>query len=211
MGEYLSTSITSPQVVAAGGVIAGPVTAKAPEPGYYYAIVEQYTKGLVYIPGSRSFLYQATPGGPYVNSTIHFTVVHALAAEEEGLGTVEITVPNTDCYLYIFLKRISATVVAGALVVGHTYKILSLGTTDFTLIGAASNAVGVEFVATGAGAGTGIVCEFPDPDVDETVDYVVITLQSSSGISINISEITQLMIMMMVVGMMMKMTTSMMR
>lgn len=48
-----------------------------------------------------------------------------------------------------------ATVTAGAFVTGHTYVIKTVGTTDFTLIGATSNTVGRTFVATGAGTGTG--------------------------------------------------------
>ena len=46
---------------------------------------------------------------------------------------------------------------ATALVTGTTYQILTVGTTDFTLIGASSNTVGVIFTATGAGTGTGTV------------------------------------------------------
>lgn len=50
----------------------------------------------------------------------------------------------------------AATVVAAtAITSGETYIIQTVGTTDFTLIGAASNNVGVSFVATGAGTGTG--------------------------------------------------------
>ena len=44
---------------------------------------------------------------------------------------------------------------AGAFVVGKTYTIVSVGSTNFTLIGAASNTVGVVFTATGVGTGTG--------------------------------------------------------
>ena len=44
---------------------------------------------------------------------------------------------------------------AGLFVIGVTYVIATIGTTDFTAIGAASNTVGVVFVATGVGAGTG--------------------------------------------------------
>jgi hypothetical protein len=49
----------------------------------------------------------------------------------------------------------SGTITAGSFVVGHSYTILTLGTTNFTLIGAASNTIGVSFTATGAGSGTG--------------------------------------------------------
>lgn len=46
-------------------------------------------------------------------------------------------------------------VTAGSFVTGAVYRILSVGTTDFTLIGASANTVGVVFTATGAGSGTG--------------------------------------------------------
>jgi hypothetical protein len=47
------------------------------------------------------------------------------------------------------------TVTAGSFVVGKIYRIASVGTTDFTLIGAANNTVGTHFIATGVGTGTG--------------------------------------------------------
>ena len=55
----------------------------------------------------------------------------------------------------------SRTVTAGAFVTGREYRIVSVGTTDFTLIGAASNTVGVHFTATGAGSGTGTASDGP--------------------------------------------------
>lgn len=44
---------------------------------------------------------------------------------------------------------------AAGFTTGQSYKITVVGTTDFTLIGAASSTVGVSFVATGAGSGSG--------------------------------------------------------
>ena len=44
---------------------------------------------------------------------------------------------------------------AGSFIVGLRYHILSVGTTDFTLIGSADNDLGTVFTATGAGTGTG--------------------------------------------------------
>lgn len=44
---------------------------------------------------------------------------------------------------------------AGSFVSGNQYQITTVGTTDYTLIGAASNTVGTVFTATGVGAGTG--------------------------------------------------------
>jgi hypothetical protein len=48
---------------------------------------------------------------------------------------------------------------ATATVAARVYTILSVGTTDFTLIGAASNTVGLRFTATGVGTGTGTVSQ----------------------------------------------------
>jgi hypothetical protein len=47
------------------------------------------------------------------------------------------------------------TVTAGSFIVGKIYRIASVGTTDFTLIGAVNNTVGTHFIATGVGTGTG--------------------------------------------------------
>jgi len=49
----------------------------------------------------------------------------------------------------------TTTVTAGSFVVGLEYTILTVGTTDFTLIGSADNNIGTLFTSTGIGAGTG--------------------------------------------------------
>lgn len=54
------------------------------------------------------------------------------------------------------LKSIAtSTVTAGSFVVGTEYTILTVGTTDFTAIGASANTVGIVFTATGVGTGDG--------------------------------------------------------
>jgi hypothetical protein len=50
-----------------------------------------------------------------------------------------------------------ASVAATALVAGTIYQILTVGTSDFTLVGASANTVGTIFTATGATTGTGTV------------------------------------------------------
>jgi len=45
--------------------------------------------------------------------------------------------------------------------------IVSVGTTDFTLIGAASNTVGLTFTASGAGTGTGVIDQYQGEDQGE--------------------------------------------
>jgi len=209
MGNYLSTTITSPQVVVVGGVLTGPLTLAPPSAGNFYMLMEQYTAELVFIPGSRYYLYQAGAGA-FVNSTTQRTTRTRAAAGVSEAITATLTVQNSDCYLYLFLKRRASNVVAGAFAIGTTYEIMSVGTTDFMLIGATANTVGLTFTATGAGAGTGTASELPDPDTDDTVDYVVITLQSSADVStgFDLGTMMTFMITMMVVVMMMKMTVS---
>lgn len=55
----------------------------------------------------------------------------------------------------------ASAVSAGSFAIGSTYRIQTVGTTDFTLIGAANNTIGTAFVARGVGAGTGtaVGCE----------------------------------------------------
>jgi len=53
------------------------------------------------------------------------------------------------------LTKVNPVVSSALLIPGNTYDILTLGTTDFTTIGASANKVGVQFVATGGAIGTG--------------------------------------------------------
>mgnify|MGYP003983418611 FL=1 len=53
-------------------------------------------------------------------------------------------------------------ITAGAFVNAKVYKIKTVGTTDFTLIGAADNNIGTTFTATGVGTGTGTAIDTVD-------------------------------------------------
>jgi len=53
-------------------------------------------------------------------------------------------------------ERLNVPTTAGYFVVGQTYTIQTVGTTDFVAVGATSNDVGVSFIATGVGSGTGV-------------------------------------------------------
>ena len=66
---------------------------------------------------------------------------------------------------------IGADINAGSFVASKEYTIKTVGNTDFTAIGAASNTVGVVFTATGAGSGTGVA----------TVAEIIVTATSDSG------------------------------
>lgn len=77
----------------------------------------------------------------------------AVAFPPSGAGFVSTSPYVQNCSS--IASAVRETVTAGSFVTGYTYNILSVGTTDFTAIGAASNTVGVEFTATGPGAGDG--------------------------------------------------------
>jgi hypothetical protein len=66
---------------------------------------------------------------------------------------------------------------AGSFVVGKQYTIRTVGTTDFTLIGAVANTVGVLFTATGAGTGTGVAIDMAASAAGlKTLDTIVTNL-----------------------------------
>ena len=82
--------------------------------------------------------------------------------------------PDED-YIDLISPLNEVSVTAGSFVTGTVYRILTVGTTDFTLIGADSNTVGVVFTATGAGAGTGTATAsgiIKYYDTDNTVAYI---------------------------------------
>ncbi len=207
MANEITTTIVSPVIVAVGGVITGSIIVTPPSAGNFYLLMKQYDADLVFIPGSQAYLDEAA-SGIFVNSTTLLTTLIRAAADVAETITIGLTLLNTDCYTYVYLMQRTGSAVAGAFVVGTTYEIMSIGTTDFTLIGAAANTIGLAFVATGVGAGTGTAAVPQAPDTDTEVDYVVITVQASSGtagIDIDIAELMNLMITMMIVVMMMKM------
>mgnify|MGYP003630375125 FL=1 len=76
----------------------------------------------------------------YINMPVEFSV---------ATGGLALATPY---YVTEFSGRI---VTAGSFATGQIYTITTIGTTDFTLIGAISNQVGITFTATGTGAGTG--------------------------------------------------------
>jgi hypothetical protein len=84
---------------------------------------------------------------------------HALTTVNSLIGTLQWSA--SDGSQYIRAAQISASVdgvtgqTAGTFVVGTQYRILTTGTTDFTLIGAADSDPGTIFTATDVGTGTG--------------------------------------------------------
>lgn len=75
---------------------------------------------------------------------------------------------------------------AGSFIIGQEYIIQSIGTTNFTLIGAASNTVGLSFVATGVGSGTGTAAVgYDDSAYDESYDWLTLSTGTTASLVIN--------------------------
>ena len=71
------------------------------------------------------------------------------------------------------MDQAGATVSAGSFTFGQPYRIATLGTTDFTLIGADANELGLIFTATGVGAGTGtaVIMTTVDATVQDIANF----------------------------------------
>ena len=109
------------------------------------------------VNSGAAYVYRRTPNvGETIgtwSSTPEATLTPSNGASEDGFAssvsivgnTIAVGAPGTD----------RGVVSAGLFVVGTRYTIKFVGTTDFTLIGAASNRVDTIFTATAAGIGTG--------------------------------------------------------
>jgi hypothetical protein len=71
-------------------------------------------------------------------------------------------------------------ITSGSFTIGKSYTIESLGTTNFTLIGAADNVVGARFTATGVGTGTGTAIDLLAAEAsNRTMDTLTTSLDDA--------------------------------
>jgi hypothetical protein len=107
------------------------------------------------IPNFQLQVQIPTTGGPYDEIELYVT---------EGWDPFSITGSTTGSVATITATDFGAinpgdffkvNSNAGSFVVGKEYTITFVGTTNFTLIGASANTVGITFTATGLGSGTG--------------------------------------------------------
>lgn len=127
--------------------------------------VVESTTSTVNLPAGSAFVINGTT----VNVVASITTMSALATLISGAGITGISASVVNGRLGIAASTTAAAgagtctiasatiapVNAGSFVIGSSYVITTLGNTDFTLIGASANTVGLTFTATGAGAGTG--------------------------------------------------------
>jgi hypothetical protein len=105
-----------------------------------------------------------------------------------GNGVGNVTAIRPDAANNTLVSTVGPTITAGAFVVGTQYTILVVGTTDFTLIGASANTVGVVFTATGVGTGTGTATTNTWASAVKTITSGT-AVASTSGTSIDFTGI----------------------
>ena len=104
-----------------------------------------------------------TPDFSGFNSTLHIS--NYTDTGIDAINVIQLQTPNQksifrlDAYndAPVDVNGVVGTlnITAGNFVTGSTYKIVSVGTTDFTAIGSPNNTVNQVFTATGAGSGSG--------------------------------------------------------
>jgi hypothetical protein len=145
--------------------------------------------GVFFIDGSFVYLEAQTIAvSKYDNTSsasIGVQVVESIITsnEDESLldaaqGTPNYAAPGADRYQIALDLITKAPIAAGNYTIGKTYQIVTLGTTDFTAIGADANTTNTTFVATGVGSGSGTAINVVD-------DYIEIARIVSGNLVVN--------------------------
>ena len=146
-----------------------------PEAGF---IVRQKGKTKYLAQGSTTGLQAQCYTSNFANTALYPNTMTVLGTYANS-STVNLTNVN-DYQSMVFYYT-----AAGSFTTGQIYIIKSVGTTDFTLIGAVSNTPGVQFTATGAGTGTGTAAlANANPDIIATFGtaYAANTYPGNSSI-----------------------------
>jgi hypothetical protein len=135
-------------------VFTGGATAALAAIGTYFGTSsEEYARAALYFsyisPSIRA--PQSIAYGRYANSVSPASIFGADLPF--SLTTLKLVIAGVVAFNF---GDTPALVTAGSFVVGRQYTITSVGTTDFTLVGASASTVGIQFIATGVGTGTGV-------------------------------------------------------
>jgi hypothetical protein len=123
----------------------------------YYPFLTQVSRPLPFVMEPRMEDFQSfSPATEYSSSSYTFNYSYSADLIMDSQLVVDLgATPNTDEF-----KVLGSTIAATAAVDGTRYKIITAGTTDFTLNGAASSTAGTFFTANStAPIGTGTIAE----------------------------------------------------
>ena len=132
-----------------------------------WSLFDSYQKlDVVNNSGSYYRALQAVPVGTDITAVAYWEL---FVPSTESIVFFNTTFAATDGIALVAFGISEPAISAGVLELGQTYRINTVGTTNFTTVGAASNTVGTEFTATGIAAGTGtatIAYGWSTPQVD---------------------------------------------
>jgi len=96
---------------------------------------------------------------PAVSGSTNFGQALAVSKDSNYLFVSDFdeNVPTARNKVHVYRKNNIST--TAPFIVNQTYQITELGTTDFTEIGAVDNKIGIYFIATGTGSGTGVATQ----------------------------------------------------
>ena len=143
-------------------------TASAPDLDWYdsWPVITSASSSSLTIVSGANLVINGTTTGNTAGTTID-DVVSVINAAASTTGVTAYNRSNK-IELYAGPDASDGTTAAGSLVIGREYEIATVGTTDFTAVGANSNTAGETFIATGAGSGTGTVNDFSITITDNT-------------------------------------------
>jgi hypothetical protein len=147
------------------------------------AITEHAVGAIVYNMSRGNLLSEDYQDYIVSNSTLGDGSTTTFTADDIDLSSEDVSVQDGSLEVYVGGTRVTEytitsynpaeiefdTINAGSFVIGGTYTITTVGTTDFTQWGAANNNVGTFFVATGVGTGTGTATITPANGVEVTM------------------------------------------
>jgi microcystin-dependent protein len=116
--------------------------------------------------------------GAFTGNIIGDVVGNVFGKAKQLLSSTTFTISGDMTSSGFTFDGFSTTVSANALSSGQQYKIATIGTTDFTLVGASSNLEGLIFTATGPASGNGTVTTIVNKNFVTTISSDLITTKT---------------------------------
>ena len=186
-GTWIVTSATTSSVSFALSGTYGPQTQAGTVASNVYTYISSNISG----SGAGSTWNVTTSNG------IKYAVASSSMTGTNNLVTLSsntnVSVGNTITFAGTTFGNISVSVItAGSFVIGQTYTIVTVGTTNYTLYGSVNNNVGTVFTATsiGAGTGTALVTYYITEVIGSTIAIAIakgvanLTLTANTGASL---------------------------